>query len=143
MLWQRAIQHSLCHCVQTSAAFKNKVVYWHSWKHFDSCQMLLISDGLSKDQLYNPKTLLLTIYSTVLKVQFYSFAVYYTFQKNAHYHSSYAHCYLLFPKMFMCNNMALYWTLVNAYWHSCITKVFDEWQLVGVALYWWFPSVNL
>jgi hypothetical protein len=41
------------------------------------------------------------------------------------------------------SNMVLYWTSFNAYGHICITKVFDEWQLVGVALYHGFPNVNM
>jgi len=71
------------------------------------------------------------MYSRVLEVQFHSFAVYCTFQKNARYAQVIR---VLLPVPWICcvyNNMVLYWTLINSYWHSCITKVLGKWQLVG------------
>jgi len=37
----------------------------------------------------------------------------------------------------------LYRTLFNEYGHICVTKVYDEWQLVGLALYRGLPNVNI
>ena len=41
------------------------------------------------------------------------------------------------------SNMVLYRTFFNVYRNICITKVFDEWQLLGLALYHVFPNINI
>jgi len=37
-------------CLKTSVRFKKEVIYWNSWKNFDSYQIIFISDDQSKVQ---------------------------------------------------------------------------------------------
>jgi hypothetical protein len=95
----------------------------------------------SRQTLLNPDTRLKSTnistihdrYFPLYSVQFYSFSD--TVLSNKTYHWCSVQCSLLFLKLFLFSNMALYGILFNAYRHICIMEVFGELQIVAVVLH--------